>query len=145
MELWLMWVVAGFVLVIAELVTGTFYLLVVGLGAFVGGVVAYLGGNEVVQVVVGAVVSTIGAFFVYRWHSRQRAPDRGHANLLERGQPVVLEGLVDEGARIARVRYRGAWWDARLTRPDEHPSPGSTLYIESLDGSTLLVASAPPR
>ncbi len=35
MEMWLIWLIAGFVLVIAELVTGTFYLLVVGLGAFV--------------------------------------------------------------------------------------------------------------
>ena len=32
MEHWLVWTVAGFALVIAELVTGTFYLLIIGAG-----------------------------------------------------------------------------------------------------------------
>ena len=45
MELWLIWVIAGFALVIAELLTGTFYLLVVGIGAFMGGLIAWAGGN----------------------------------------------------------------------------------------------------
>ena len=39
MELWLVWIVAGFALAIAELLSGTFYLLVIGLGAFAGAVV----------------------------------------------------------------------------------------------------------
>jgi membrane protein implicated in regulation of membrane protease activity len=43
------------------------------------------------------------------------------------------------------VKYRGAGWDARLANPADHPSPGSTLYIESQDGNTLVVAIAPPR
>ena len=46
MELWLIWVIAGFVLVIAELLTGTFYLLVIGIGAFAGALVAWLGGTS---------------------------------------------------------------------------------------------------
>ena len=37
METWLLWVIVGAVLVIAELVTGTFYLLVLGVGAFAVG------------------------------------------------------------------------------------------------------------
>ena len=145
MELWLMWVIAGFVLVIAELVTGTFYLLVVGVGAFAGAIVAWLGGNEIVQAVVGSAVALVGAFFVHSWHVRNRGNDVGRANFLDRGQAVVLEGWVDEAGRIARVKYRGAGWDARLARPEDHPAPGSTLYIEGQEGNTLVVATAPPH
>jgi membrane protein implicated in regulation of membrane protease activity len=145
MELWLLWVVAGFVLVIAELVTGTFYLLVIGIGAFAGAVVAWAGGNELVQAVAGSAVALAGAFAVHHWHLRERASTPAGSNLLDRGQAVVLEGWVDEKARVARVKYRGAWWDARLKDPDGHPSPGSTLYIDSQEGSTLVVATAPPR
>ena len=32
-----------------------------------------------------------------------------------------------------------------LKEPDGHPSPGSTLYIDSQEGSTLVVATVPPR
>ena len=145
MELWLMWIIAGFVLVIAELVTGTFYLLVVGVGAFAGALVAWLGGNEIVQAIVGSGVALLGAFFVHRWHVRNRGAV-GHKgdNFLDRGQPVVLEGWVNESARMARVKYRGAWWDAKI-RDDGHPAPGTTLYIESQDGNTLVVGRAPPH
>ncbi len=40
MELWLMWTIAGFALVIIEMLTGTFYLLMLGVGAFVGAIMA---------------------------------------------------------------------------------------------------------
>lgn len=145
MEQWLMWVVAGFVLVIAELVSGTFYLLVVGIGAFAGAVCAYLGANEVVSAVIASAIALVGAFVVHSWHVRNRARTPHGSNFLDRGQAVVLEGWVDEGARVARVKYRGAWWDAKLARSDEHPPPGTTLYIESQEGNTLVVATAPPR
>jgi len=143
MELWLIWVIAGFVLAIAELVTGTFYLLVIALGAFVGALVAWLGFNELVQAVVGGGVAIAGAFFVHHWHTRNRPGEQGD-NFLDRGQPVVLEGWANETARIARVKYRGASWDAKLARADERPVPGTTLYIEGQEGNTLVVGSAPP-
>ena len=142
MVLWLIWVVAGFALVIAELVTGTFYLLMVGLGAFAAAGAAYLEWNLLAQAAVGSVVAVVGAVLVHHWHAAQRKI--GGSNLLDRGQPVVLEGWTNESARIARVRYRGAFWDAKLARAEENPAPGSTLYIESQDGNTLIVATAKP-
>ncbi len=144
MELWLIWIVAGFALVIAELLTGTFYLLVIGLGAFAGAAAAWLGGNLLVQALLGSAVSVAGAIAVHHWHKANRKGEPEGSNLLDRGQPVVLEGWANESARIARVRYRGTFWDARLARPDEHPAPGTTLYIQGQDGNTLLVGLAPP-
>ncbi|HXZ47369.1 MAG TPA: NfeD family protein [Usitatibacter sp.] len=144
MELWLVWVIAGFVLAIAEMVSGTFYLLVIGVGAFVGAFVAWLGGNELAQAVAGGAVAIAGVLFVHHWHARNRGGQPGEANLLDRGQPVVLEGWANEAARIARVKYRGASWDARLARPEERPAPGATLYIHGQEGNLLVVASAPP-
>jgi membrane protein implicated in regulation of membrane protease activity len=144
MDLWLMWLVAGFVLVIAELVTGTFYLLVIGIGAFAGAVVAWAGGNEVVQALVGGVVAIAGAWYVHHWHVARDQRDDGFANLLDRGQPVVLESWTHEAAGLGRVRYRGTTWDARVSEPAARPVPGATLYIEGQEGNTLVVASAPP-
>ena len=43
METYLVWLAAGFVLVIAELVTGTFFLLVLGIAAFAGSATAWFG------------------------------------------------------------------------------------------------------
>ena len=142
-ETWLVWAVAGFVLVIAELATGTFYLLVIGIGAFAGAIVAWAGAGFIVQALVGGVVAVVGAWVVHTWHARQPVSPQG-SNFLDRGQPVVLEGWANETGNIARVKYRGSTWEARLARPGERPAPGTTLYIEGQDGNTLLVAAAPP-
>ena len=144
MDLWLMWAVAGFVLVIAELVTGTFYLLVIGLGAFAGALVAWGGGNGVVQALVGGAVAIVGVGLANAWHRRQPKDPPGRSNFLDRGQPVVLESWANEQTRIARVKYRGTTWDARVLEADADAVPGATLYIEGQEGSMLLVAAAPP-
>lgn len=144
MDLWLLWLIGGFVLVIAELVTGTFYLLVVGAGAFVAALIAWLGGNELVQALICGAVAIAGAVLVHHWHGRNRAGKPGEGNFLDRGQAVVLESWANETARIARVKYRGTSWDARLVHPEERPTPGTTLYIEGQEGNTLVVASTPP-
>ena len=124
MEQWLLWLIGGFVLVIAEVVTGTFYLLVIGIGAFVAALVAWLTGNELVQAVLGGAVAIGGVVFVHHWHARNRGGKPGEGNFLDRGQGVVLEGWTDEAAGIARVKYRGSSWDARLARGEDHPRPG---------------------
>jgi membrane protein implicated in regulation of membrane protease activity len=144
METWLIWVVIGFLLVIAELVTGTFYLLVIGVGFFAAALLAWLGANFLVQAVVGSVVALVGAWAVHHWHSANRTPGGDRDNLLDRGQPVVLEGWTNETAGIARVKYRGASWDARVADAQARPQPGSTLYIDGQEGSTLVVIAAPP-
>jgi membrane protein implicated in regulation of membrane protease activity len=81
---------------------------------------------------------------VHHWHTANRQADSGRSNLLDRGQPVVLEGWTNEPAGIARVRYRGTSWDARVADAAVRPETGSTLYIEGQEGSTLVVAAAPP-
>ena len=144
MEPWLMWVVAGFALIIAELITGTFYLLVIGIGAFAGALASWLGVNFIWQAVAGSAVALAGAFGVHHWHAATRKGDAGHANLLDLGQPVVLEGWTNESAGIARVKYRGTSWDARVPAAAK-PAPGTTLYIEGQEGSMLIVAATPAQ
>ena len=134
------WIVAGFALVILELLTGTFYLLVIGAGAFAGALAAWLGGAFLAQAVAACAVALAGTAAVRRWHLAHQ--DKGAAdNLLDRGQPVVLEAWTDEPNGLARVRYRGASWDARVAATDR-PAPGATLFIAGQDGNTLLVGPA---
>lgn len=43
MEMYLLWAVTGIVLIIIEMLTGTFYLLVLGIAALAAAAAAYLG------------------------------------------------------------------------------------------------------
>lgn len=142
METYLAWIIAGFLLVIIELLTGTFYLLVIGVGAFAGAAVAWAGGGYLAQAVGACAVALAGTWLVNRWH-RARTPGSAKDNFLDLGQAVVLESWVDAASGTARVKYRGTTWDARVAA-GVRPEPGATLVIHGQDGSTLLVGTAPP-
>ncbi len=141
MEPYLAWIIAGFALVIIELLTGTFYLLVIGMGAFAGAAVAWAGGGYLAQAVGACAVALAGTWLVKRWHNAHRRGDLKD-NFLDLGQPVVLESWVDAASGMARVTYRGTTWDARVAG-GTRPEPGATLVINGQDGSTLLVGAAP--
>ena len=141
MEPYLAWIIAGFVLVIVELLTGTFYLLVIGVGAFAGAAVAAAGGGFLAQAVGACAVALVGTWLVSRWH-RKRLRGSAKDNFLDLGQPVVFESWVDAGSGTARVKYRGTTWDARVAA-GARAEPGETLTINGQDGSTLLVGAAP--
>jgi len=141
MEPYLAWIIAGFLLLIVELLTGTFYLLVFGAGAFAGALVAWLGSPVLGQAVGACTVALVGSGLVRRWHvGRQKAG--ANDNLLDLGQPVVLETWTNAAGGMARVRYRGASWDAKVA-DGSRPEAGATLYVTGQDGNTLLVGASP--
>jgi membrane protein implicated in regulation of membrane protease activity len=143
MDLWVLWIIMGLVLVIVELVTGTFYLLVLGGGAFAAAATAWAGAGHLLQAIVGGLAAIGGAWYVHHWHEAHRKADEGNSNFLDRGQAVVMEGWTNEAAGVARVKYRGASWDARVAAGAARPTPGSTLYIDAQDGQMLVVVDAP--
>ena len=132
----LLWAVIGLVLVIVELLTGTFYLLMLGVAAFGAAASAGLGQPFAVQAIVACVVAAAGCYGVHVYrvknHAQQMPP-------IDAGMPANFESWVDAGARLARVRYRGASWDARVEGA-EALEPGATVYVLATEGNTLKVA-----
>jgi membrane protein implicated in regulation of membrane protease activity len=136
----LAWLVAGIALVIAELVTGTFFLLVLGVAALVGSGVGYAGGALVWQSLAAAVVAVAGVVWVHRY-KKMLSPQRMQG--LDFGQPAVFDSWVNKTAGHARVKYRDALWDAQIAG-DASGEPGEILYIASIDGNTLKVSKTRP-
>ena len=140
MDLSLAWLIAGFILIIAELMTGTFYLLVLGLAALVGAGVGYASGALVWQAIGAAIVAVAGVAWVHRY-KQTLSPKRMQG--LDFGQPAAFDSWVNKGAGHARVKYRDALWDAQVAG-DASGEPGEILYITAVDGSTLRVSKTRP-
>jgi membrane protein implicated in regulation of membrane protease activity len=140
MDFSLTWLIAGFILIIAELLTGTFYLLVLGLAALVAAGVGYASGAFVWQAVAAAIVAVAGVVWVHR-NRQTMSPKRMQA--LDFGQPATFESWINKSARHARVRYRDTLWDAQVV-DEASGEPGEILYISSVDGSTLKVSRTRP-
>ena len=142
MESYLVWLVCGLALIIAELATGTFYLVVLGIAALVGSAVGWSGGGFSAQAIAASAIAVIGVVVVNRWRRSQKRARHG-GNNIDIGQAVVFEAWVNESARLARVKYRGTSWDAILTGNDSVKA-NDMLYICGSDGSRLQVSPAKP-
>jgi len=134
----LAWVIVGLVLVIAELLSGTFYLLMLAVAAFGAALAAYFGQAFPVQCIVAAVLAAAGCYGVHVYRARsssKRMPP------IDAGMPASFESWLDARSRLARVRYRGASWDARV-EGSEALEPGAMLVVLAADGNTLKVAKS---
>ncbi len=134
----LWWLAAG-ILVAAELVTGTFYLLMLALGLAAGAVAAHLGLGGALQVVAAAL---IGGGAVLAWHLLRRRPqDAAPASAnpdvnLDVGETVHIAAWGPDGT--ASVKYRGAQWTA-LPAPGQSAGSSGAHRIVEVRGSQLLV------
>ncbi len=132
------WLLAG-AAVAVELVTGTFYLLMIALGLVAGALAAHLGLSMVLQMVVAAAVGG-GAVAIWHWQrEKSPAPLPANANRdvnLDIGEPVQVDQWNPDGT--ATVKFRGAQWTAVAANPSEVPAPGYFRIKETL-GNRLVI------
>lgn len=136
---WSIWFLIAGALVVMELLTGTFYLLMVAIGLAAGGLVALAGFSAPLQTLAAAVVGVLATGML--WHSKYgrartiAATADPNVNM-DIGQTVAVPQWQDG---VARVMYRGALWDVELA-PGSASAPG--LYtIREVRGSRLIVGA----
>lgn len=131
------WLTTG-VLVAAELATGTFYLLMLALGAAAAALAAHAGLGSNAQQVLAAVVGG-GAIALWHWRQRRKPgapPASANRDInLDIGSHVKVEHWHPDGT--ARVQYRGAGWDARYVGTGA-PAPGEHV-VHSVEGNRLML------
>lgn len=138
----LLWLVLGVVLVVAEVLTVTLVLGMVGLGALAASLAAFLGAGAVVQAI--AFAGTSSALLLFARPPAKRALDR--SGTTERTDPRVLSGstaVVTERVSddSGQVRLNGELWRARPYAGTGPVDVGSTVSVAAVEGATLLVFS----
>lgn len=127
------WWIASAVLVAAELLTGTFYFLAVGVAFAAAGFCAAIGLSLSIQLLVAALLGLLAVAGLRI--SKFRRPRLIMPPSIDVGQQVQVVQWRDDGT--ARVNYRGSQWDAELERADTPKSPA--LYIVAIRGSVLIL------
>jgi membrane protein implicated in regulation of membrane protease activity len=140
----LWWIAAG-VLVAAELATGTFYLLMLALGAAAAALGAHAGLPLSLQIVAASLIGgggTFGWYLVRRRRLANSGPAEANPNVnIDIGQSLHVAAWNADGT--ARTLYRGASWAVRFAG-EGMPTPGEHVIV-SMHGSELRVRAATPR
>jgi membrane protein implicated in regulation of membrane protease activity len=134
----ILWLAIGALLIGGELMTGTFYLLIFGIAAWIGGALAFFGAGLDMQLAAAGASAVIGLGVVVKYGPRWRrgeAPDNAD---LDVGNEVRVESV--DGPRL-KVTYRGAVWDA-VVGGGAAVSAGEVAVIQAVRGSTLVVSAA---
>jgi membrane protein implicated in regulation of membrane protease activity len=131
------WIAAG-LLVAAELATGTFYLLMLALGALAGALAAHAGAGFNAQLLTAALV---GAVAVVGWHVKRKAQPASPPTAANRdvnidiGEEIDVAEWASDGS--GHAHYRGARWQVRQVGTGA-PKPGRHV-IRSVEGNRLHV------
>jgi membrane protein implicated in regulation of membrane protease activity len=137
MEAYWAWWLAAVLLIIAEMISGTFYLIAIAFGLSCAGLAAYLGSTWVLQAVIAALLCAASVAAIYYWKRSQDATT-GQANLAyDIGQEVQISQWLDQ--RRVRVMYRGAEWDAELAASASADAARKTWRITDVVGSRLII------
>ena len=139
---WMMWLLLAGIVVILELFSGTFYLLMIAIGMVAGGACAFFGvGSEWQMIgagIVGAVATVLLHKSKYGWTKRSKSATRDPNVNLDIGQQIHVHAWHDQGngRYSARAMYRGAEWDVELR---DNSAAGGQFVIDEIVGSRLIV------
>lgn len=131
------WLTLAGVLIVAELLSGTFYLLVFGVACLAGATAAWLGFDLTAQLFVTAVVALLGAWLVTQLRKRfaeQVVPlEITHPDI---GKRVVVDAWISPTE--VRVQYRGSFWQAEL---QEGTDVGLPLIIVATHNNNFILGN----
>jgi membrane protein implicated in regulation of membrane protease activity len=134
------WWIATGALVIAELLSGTFYLLMLSLGAAAAALAAHAGLGMTEQVITAALV---GGAAVVLWNLKRKHRPAGadaadtHIHL-DIGATVHVDAWDDQG--LSHVKHRGAVWTASCpTDAQSQPLEAGLHKIVAIEGSRLVL------
>lgn len=133
----LIWAILGIVLIIVELLTGTFFFLFIGIGAIITAIVAYFGvGSIHIQFIIFAISSII---LILLLRKMAKKLFYGHADLPPEyiGEKVPVAKEIPVGHE-GSVKYRGSFWIAYSDEIENIPE-GTLVEVIGSDGIKLKV------
>lgn len=137
MEPGLIWILAGLLLLVAELVLPGVFLLWIGLAA--------IGTGAMLLVATPGFGSAVLLFLLLLgggiWFGLSRRASRPHPTVNTPGSGLIgrIGTLLPTGGPGLRVRIGDSEWPARLPRDQRVPEGPVPVRVESVDGTTLIV------
>jgi membrane protein implicated in regulation of membrane protease activity len=135
----LLWLIIGIVLVVAEVLSGAFVLVMLGSAALVAALVAAVGVSPLISGVVFAAAAAAGITLarpalVRHMHTGDHIKTNVDALV---GNKALVVTTVD--AHTGQIKVNGEIWSARCYDETEVLEPGRTVTIMSISGATAVV------
>jgi membrane protein implicated in regulation of membrane protease activity len=133
-----LWLVAGFALIVAEVLTGGFVLIMLGVGALAAAGVAALDESIWLEVAVFAGISVALTTLARPVLKRRLHTTHVLTNVdALLGDRAIVVSTVD--AHGGKIKLRGELWSARAYDETEVLEPGQRVTVMTISGATAVV------
>lgn len=139
---WWAWMILAALFIVGEIFTAGFFLLPIGIGAAIAGLIALLGGNTIWQLVVFVVASFVLFLVSRRFAQRitkEQPPGIGADRFI--GEECVVLEKINNLADTGRVRMGKEEWRAESDSSDEIETE-TKVTVVGLSGTHLVVKPA---
>lgn len=140
MQAHLIWILLAGLLLVGEMLSNTFYLLVIAVAFSLTALLAWLGGSMAAQLLLAALLSLGGLAALWRRRKIAQRSHNANDDLLDYGQQVSV--VVWHTQQQARVKHRGAEWEAELV---SGRNDADAFFIVGIRGATLLLSDRKPE
>lgn len=141
MQVWHIWIIVGFVMLILEVFTPGFFLASIGIGAFMASFASYFKSSLTIQITALAAGTLITFIFARRFfallHNISGDDRRTGVEALIGRDAVVVEPITGSHG-CGRVKIGGEEWKACALQTDNIPE-GATVTVEKIEGVTVFV------
>ena len=132
------WLVVAGILLLLELSTGTFYLLMLAVASLITWFAMQAGAGFLAQAIVFLISAALLVYITRSVRAQQSKHDTPSlADNLDAGEHIHVEQWQD---RVGRTHYRGAQWAVVLDDDDEEALTDGSYIIVRLDGTRVRVA-----
>ncbi|ACU96997.1 NfeD family protein [Saccharomonospora viridis] len=139
----IIWLIVGVALIAAEVLSGDFVLVMLGLGALAGAGSTLISDNPIIHVIVFAVASTaliVLARPALKRHFLTGPNVRMNTEALLGTQAVTVSTVTSTGGQ---VKLAGEIWSARSIAEGEVIEPDTTVTVVEISGATAVVSATP--
>jgi membrane protein implicated in regulation of membrane protease activity len=138
MSLWIIWTILAGAFIIAEMMTATFYFLLLGLGLLAAAALAYLGFELWLHFIAAAIVIFVGWIVVRQFRPQILNPDaRANPDMnIDIGTVVRLSEIHPNGKVL--TNYRGAQWEVEIL-DGSSPQMDRDYIIHAVNGAKLVL------
>ena len=134
----MLWFISMLVILVAEMLLGTYYLLALAAGALIGGIVSIFFDTIDIQFTASAIstlVLLVLAFF-YKKNARKKVDKtKINTNCIDAGAIITINALNQDGT--ASTFYRGATWSVKGYNCSLEIN--KNYIIKDIEGSYLIV------
>lgn len=133
------WGAIGLLLIIADVVFGTFFVMFLGAGALITATILWMGipMNTASQWLTFSGLSTMGVVLLRKKLMQWFGPSKEERFEEHKGQTVLVTESITP-AKPGKVKYRGAEWQA-ATNNDDSFDKGENAVITHLDGIVVYI------